>query len=215
MAPSNRTLKTTSHETLLADRVNFRGHVYVDQHISTQADGAPLGQGTTFRSWLSPRPPANRYFFPINLQRAFIDGAIPLVGRVYNMKGFIDGISQDGALELKFTSSMTSQRPFRRAAAHEPPLTVNAVGTICALSMINILSKQPVCAITLEHTTVNDMPKLLIDFIIPLGADWSFDLDSNHIGLRAWFYGDLAGVNVENGRTVVVIHSGRVFGVEH
>ncbi|WAQ86440.1 hypothetical protein PtA15_7A166 [Puccinia triticina] len=38
------------------------------------------------------------------------------------MKGFIDGISQDGALELKFTSSMTSQRPFRRAAAHEPPL---------------------------------------------------------------------------------------------
>ena len=58
------------------------------------------------------------------------------------------------------------------------------------------------------------MPKLVIDFIIPLGVGWKFDLDSDHIGLRAWFYGDLAGVNVANGRAVVKIHSGRVFGVK-
>ncbi|OAV98902.1 hypothetical protein PTTG_05816 [Puccinia triticina 1-1 BBBD Race 1] len=69
------------------------------------------------------------------------------------MKGFINGIGPDGALQLKFTSSVMSKQPFRSVTHHKPPLTVNAVGTICALLMANILSKNPVCAITLKHTT--------------------------------------------------------------
>ena len=153
MTSSNRSIQSTSKTTTLGDRVNFRGRVYIDELLSPGADAVPLGQTAAFCSWLLSRPPATPYFFPIDLARAFIDGAIPLVERTYDIKGSIIGISQGGGIQVKSTSSVISGRPFRNHANNKLPLTVNAVGTICALLMSNILAQEPVCAITLEHTT--------------------------------------------------------------
>ncbi|WAQ82307.1 hypothetical protein PtA15_2A624 [Puccinia triticina] len=99
MALGNRSVQTTHHETSLADR------------ISTLGDGVPSGKGTSSRSWLFSSPPAAPTFFPIKLERAFNDGAIPVAERAYHMKGSIDGIGPDGALKFKFTSSVMSAHP--------------------------------------------------------------------------------------------------------
>ncbi|OAV91509.1 hypothetical protein PTTG_27929 [Puccinia triticina 1-1 BBBD Race 1] len=228
MPQANRTIQTTPQDTQMADRVEVCGGIYIQECLTHQH----FGQNNSPTNCLPARPSAGPYFFPINLRTGSSLGATHQIQGAHTIRGSILGLSADSRLEMNFTCGTTDERRPRKLSNEEAPLLVNAVGTICKLSITNILSGEPTCAITLEHETPvsrttntdskqlansphQNLPsKLVIDYLIPAEIASIFALDADHIGLRAWFYGNLAGVNATKGRAIVQVISGRVFGVK-